>query len=350
MNVQKIAELAKTSPASVSLVLNNKWRKKVNLLVAKRVMRIVDKHAYVRNSAGRGLAMQRSFRVALCVEGSLAEHPVMGWFSFHEHFFIITAKLNDAGYAIDILQQPAQRGELSGKKRSMLQNDDATIFLAPEAFNKAHFYDDFKIQKPFLVVDADLKDPDLCYIYTDSCASTEEAISYFLANGHKRVGFIAHDKGIKPDTRFENKIRGYKKALLKYDIGFDPRLVFKKGSKNFMQLGVNGGQELFSLVDRPTAFFCTDNMHAIGLLTYLREGGIRVPEDVEIIGFGDQAVAELCEPSISYIRRPIKEMAELGVDKILKWLDEKEDFAPIQIECKEELMLRGSTRIQNTAK
>ena len=348
MNVQKIAELAKTSPASVSLVLNEKWRKKVNPLVARRIKHIAEEHAYVRNSAGRGLALQRSFRVALCVEGSLAEHPVISWLSFHEQLFIVMAKLNDAGYAIDILQQSAPSKELSGKERSMLYNDDATIFLAPEAFNKEHFYDGLKIQKPYLVVDADLKNPELCYVYTDSCASTEEAISYFLAKGHKRIGFIAHSRGIGQDMRFESKICGYKKALLKYDTGYDQRLVFKD-SKNFMQLGANGGKELLSLADRPTAFFCTENMCAIGLLSYLRENGIRVPEDMEIIGFGDQSVAELSEPGISYIRRPIKEMAELAVDKILKWVNKEEDFAPIQIECKEELVLRGSTRIQNTA-
>ena len=70
-----------------------------------------------------------------------------------------------------------------------------------------------------------------------------------------------------------------------------------------------------------------------------------MPDEVEIIGFGDQAIAELCGQGLSYIRLPNNKMANLAVDRILEWINNKEDFKPIQIECEEDIVFQGSTRL-----
>ena len=343
INVQKIAGLAKTSSTSVSLVLNDKWKKKVNPDTARRIKRVVEKHAYVCNPAAKGLATQRTMRIALCMEGLLTEHPLMGDFSFHELLSILAARLNEAGYALDIVQQKSKLKKMTNRELATIRNDDACLFLSPDALDMDLILDKIKISKPYIVIDSNLNDPELCYIYRNPSNSIGTAISYFVKAGHRRIGFLGWFVSQECGERGEEKMFGYKKALQKNNIAFDAELFFMS-SKGFMQVGIDGGEKLMSLEDKPTAFFCADNMCALGLLSYFRERGIRVPEDVEIIGFGDQAIADLCGQRLSYICLPNNEMANLAVDRILKWIDDKEEFKPIQIECKESIVFQGSTR------
>lgn len=87
-------------------------------------------------------------------------------------------------------------------------------------------------------------------------------------------------------------------------------------------------------------------MPAIGLLSCLQEKKIKVLEEMEIIGFGDKAIADLCMPLLSYIKRPIARMASGCADEILKWAEKEERFKPAQIKLKEEMVFQGTTREQ----
>ena len=101
VNIKRIAEIAGTSPASVSLVLNEKWRKKVRPDLARRIRRIARRRGYAGSPAARGLVLGRHFRVALCVGPLPAEHPVLGVFSTYELLSIISSRLNGRGYAVE---------------------------------------------------------------------------------------------------------------------------------------------------------------------------------------------------------------------------------------------------------
>ena len=328
----------------MSLVLNDKWRKKVNSATARRVLRVAEECAYVCNPAAKGLATRRSMRVALCMEGSLTEHPLIGDFSFHELLSIIAARLNEAGYALDIVQQQGRLEQMTSRELATIRNDDACLFLAPNALDRDFVSGRMKTSKPYIVIDANLDDPELCYVYQDSSSSIAAAISYFVEGGHERIGFVGRFVCAARDARTEEKLFGYRAALRQNNVAVDDELIFL-APHGIIQVGVDGGKKLMGLRERPTAFFCTDNMCALGLLSYFRGRGIRVPGEVEIIGFGDQAIADMCGQGLSYIRLPNNEMANWAVDRILEWIDGKEEFRPIQKECQEDIVFQGSTRL-----
>ena len=306
IDIKDIAKRAGTSAASVSFVLNNKWRKKVKPEIARRIKQIAERYNYMRNSTARGLAMKRRFRIALCIQGLLTEHPIMGTFSFHELLSTVTARLNKKGYALDIMQiESPFLSHLKEAENTIGQNDDAVLFLGWKEHSISDFLHRLNLSLPYVAVDANLKDKGLSYSYTDMAESTRNALSCFIGRGHRRIAFV---RGETSRERFIAKLKAYREVLRESDIEFAPELIYKDAKLPIFARGYLGGEYLLSLKEMPTAIFCSDNMCALGLISYLKERGVTIPRDVEIIGFGDRAIANLCDPPLSYVKRPIKEM------------------------------------------
>jgi len=342
IDIKTIARRARTSAASVSFVLNNKWRKRVRPEVARRIKRVAKRYNYTRSSAARGLALKRRFRIALCIQGFLTEHPIIGAFSFHELLSAVTARANRKGYALDIIQVEAPfLKNLQNAVSMSAANSDGLLFLGWTAHSIRRFLRKLKLSQPYIAVDSDLDDVSLCYAYTDMAESTGSAISYFTERGHRRIAFV---RGEASYERFSAKLKGYRDVLSRSCIAYDPRLVFNNTKLPLLARGYRAGQKLSSMRKMPGAIFCSDNMCALGLLSSLKERGVKVPRDVEIIGFGDSAIANLCIPVLSYVKRPVKEMALACIERLLKWVEKEEQFKPVQIKCKEQLLFQGTTR------
>lgn len=341
IDIKTLAGFAGTSPASVSLVLNDKWHKKVKPQVAEKVKEIARKHNYVCNSRARGLVLKRNFRIGLYLEEDLAHQPLLGTFSAHQMLSHISTKLNEYGYGLEIRQTNTFLKKDPVAQNSVLQNVDAVIFLAPKINDIGDVLSETAMSLPYVVIDADLDDNSLCYICTDMSKSSELAISYFLDQGHKTIGII---RGERYQERFIAKTNGYKKALAQAGVEFDPRLIFDNMKLPVFERGYAAGEYFFSHSQKPTALFCSDNTCALGLIGYLRQKQIKVPDDVEIIGFGDEAITEFVSPALSYVKRPIKKMAETCVDWILKWAERQEKFRPRQKTCAERIVFQGTTK------
>ena len=88
----------------VSLVLNNKWQKSIFPAITEKIRRSAKKHSIALNVAGRSLVMHRNFRIAICANSAMIDHPVMGAYSFHELLEIISEELSRLSYSIDIFR------------------------------------------------------------------------------------------------------------------------------------------------------------------------------------------------------------------------------------------------------
>lgn len=340
ISIKKIAAFAGTSTAAVSLVLNDKWHKKVRPEIAQKVIQVARRKGYVGSATARGLVMQKHFRVTVFLPEFLLGHPLLGWSSTYELLSIISAGLNAGGYALEMLGMDTALGVFRNS-RSIAQNRDAVIFLSPAPGAAKKLLAGTKIPVPYIVVDADLHDRQLSYICTDMTRSTGKAISYFL---DRRCSGIAVVRGEASTTRFHAKMWGYKKALSQAGIEFDSSLIFQRQNLGAFERGYMAGAYFAAMKKRPSVIFCTDNTCAVGVLSFLRENKIKVPEEIEIMGFGDRAMAKFAMPAISCIERPIQEMGRICVEKILTWLEKKQPFEPCQIRCEEKIVFQGTTK------
>lgn len=131
-------------------------------------------------------------------------------------------------------------------------------------------------------------------IYVDNVAAARDAVAYLLARGHRRIAMIAGRGGPR-----QPRVRGYLQALAEHGIDHDDSLFretdFVEGG------GYEAMRELLLAPTRPTAVFAANDLLAMGALIALREAGLRVPEDIAVVGFDDIPAARLVAPSLTTV-------------------------------------------------
>jgi LacI family repressor for deo operon, udp, cdd, tsx, nupC, and nupG len=153
---------------------------------------------------------------------------------------------------------------------------------------------------PPLVVAAEaLKDSTLPTIAVDHAGGAEEAVRHLVTLGHKRIAHIAG-----PDHVLSARARanGYRKALRSARVTFDEALI-QRGDFTF-ESGHKMMQVLMQLKPTPTAVFCANDEMAIGAMRAIRSAALKVPEDLSVVGFDDQEIAELFDPPLSTVHIP----------------------------------------------
>ena len=138
------------------------------------------------------------------------------------------------------------------------------------------------------------------------------ATSYLLAHGHRRIGFINGEPWMDASI---DRLAGYRQALASADIAFDPDLV--RSGDWFPESGHASLLDLFRLEAVPTAVFCASDMMALGAMQAAHDLGLRVPEDLSIIGYDDREIAGYSRPPLTTIVLPNYEMGRKAVELLL---------------------------------
>jgi LacI family transcriptional regulator len=164
-----------------------------------------------------------------------------------------------------------------------------------------------------------------------------DATQHLLQLGHRRIAAITGPRGWVAD---EERLNGYHAALASAGIVPDPKLEpesdFQKGG------GYQSALELFDMDDPPTAIFAFNDNLAIGVLKAAAERGLRVPEDVSVVGFDDSEQAAFATPPLTTVRQPLAEMGRMAVSLLLRQLDQQR-LEALRVELATKLVVRAST-------
>jgi DNA-binding LacI/PurR family transcriptional regulator len=158
-----------------------------------------------------------------------------------------------------------------------------------------------------------LEDSDLNYVGFDNLKAACSATDYLVKLGHRRIGLIVGP--YKKVGRVNKRLLGYQKALKENDIDFDPTLVV--ATEPDLMEGRQAMRQLLSLQNRPTAVFAASDRLAIGGLLAIKQAGLTVPQDMSLVGFDDVEFAAYCDPPLTTIRVPAREMGYLAVRELL---------------------------------
>ncbi len=147
-----------------------------------------------------------------------------------------------------------------------------------------------------LVVGSRPDDPRLNCIYSDSCSGSREALHHLLGLGHRRVGFGTH---AVDDSDHADRLAGYREALAAAGIPFDESLVIHAPFDRAG--GVQVVRRLAAMSPRPTAVFLADPLMAVGTLAEARRLGLRVPDDLSVVGFDDGELRHALVPHLTAV-------------------------------------------------
>jgi LacI family transcriptional regulator len=165
-----------------------------------------------------------------------------------------------------------------------------------------------------------------------ACEMTE----YLLANGHRKIGFLA---GHPSHFASGSRLRGYRAALERRGIAFDAAYV-KQGCFLF-EAGAAAARELLTMESAPTAIFASNDDMAAGVLVAAHELAVPVPGRLSVAGFDDTHVSRIVWPRLTTIHQPSYELAHAATDLLLRGF--KEEDAPKTLRLPYQLIVRDST-------
>ena len=175
-------------------------------------------------------------------------------------------------------------------------------------------------------------------VHIDNLTAAFDAVNYLYEQGHKRIGCIA---GPEEMPLCHYRLQGYVQALRRCGIMVDPQYI-ARGDFTF-EAGSKAMQQLLDLPQPPTAVFCHSDVMALGALSQAKRQGLKVPEDLSIIGFDNIDLTQFCDPPLTTIAQP---RYEIGREAMLLLLDQMQGqhvgSGSRLMDC--ELIIRGSTR------
>lgn len=329
--IKDIAEYAGVSATTVSNVIHGKSNR-VSKETVERIQKAIRELNYVPNMFARSLVSNSSRVVALINHVPTRSDATFSDATFQMVFLsTIESILRENGYYLMF-----RRVETEDELDMFLHNWNVDGMFVAGIVDKP-FYDAVaSLTIPKVMVDSYVCPADTCNVGLDDEGGEYMATKHLIEKGHRRIAFTtpAMHEGYVMKARFE----GYKRALSEYGIPYDSRLVYE--SDVDLQSCRNLADEL-AKINNLTAVVSSTDIMAAGILTRLHEIGVRVPEDISIIGFDDAAIAQITIPTLTTIRQDMVLKAATAAENMVMML-KGEQAANRRIELPAELITRNS--------
>lgn len=327
--IREIADLAGVSIATVSRVLNG--RDDVSQETRDLVQRIIRERGYTANRHARGLSAGRTGLIGVLV-------PLV----FPAYFSAILSGASEALAEQDLRVVLSPTGHEHAREVTLIDRmtrgltDGALIVLPEESSEELERLVDHGYR--FVVVDPLLPLGDRIPSVSAAHASgADQAMRHLLDLGHRRIAAITGPRGW---VATEERRRGYYSALAAGGILPDPELELESDFE--ISGGRDGAERLLSLPEPPTAIFAFNDNLAIGVVQAARARGVRVPEDLSVVGFDDIEHATIVTPELTTVRQPLAEMGRTAVSMLIRLL-ERQRFETLHLELGTRLVVREST-------
>jgi LacI family transcriptional regulator len=166
---------------------------------------------------------------------------------------------------------------------------------------------------PFISLGVGIDHPKVDMVATDDRNGAMDAVDYLIRQGHQRIGMIGGTPGMPPS---EARLTGYREALEKAKIPFDPQIVVRGDFTR--KGGTQAMRELMARTDKPTAVFCANDLMAIGAMDVARERHLAIPGDVAVVGYDDIEAASLVTPALTTVLNPAYDMGKAAGQLLLE--------------------------------
>jgi len=334
IDIYKIADEAGVSKSTVSRVINNKAGVKDS--TREKVNRVIKDLNYKPNSSAKGLASKKTNTIGLVI--SDITDPFFSMFvkgaekkAMEANYNIMLANshwmVEEELKCIQMFEEGRVDGILmiSGGSEEKLDN-----YLNNLASNNLDI----------VVIDRKIKNERIPKLNSDNLDAGYRATKYLLELGHKK---IAHIKGedIASSAASKDRVKGYKKALA--EAGIEEQIIYPGYFER--EEAYNSTKKLIQEHPEITAIFYASDMMAVGGLKALKNMGLKVPADISIISIDGLEIAALMDPPITTLAQPAYKMGYLGMEKLIKKLDEETNDSQIEDSTfKMELIERESTK------
>jgi LacI family transcriptional regulator len=331
--IKDIANVLNISAAAVSKALHNDSR--ISEKTKKAVRQVAENLNYQPNHLASALRSGKSKLVGVIVPRTNSNF-------FSSVIQSIEEVLNKKGYNIIITQSNESYKKECDSIDTLLftQVDGIIASMANETIN-LEYYEKIKTKGiPLILFDRGENDLNVDYVGIDDYESSHIIVKHLVEQGCKR---IAHIGGYKHTRIFNNRIRGYVDALQKHSLPLDKELLLE--SSLTIEDGRKKMLQLLTLKNRPDAVYVAGDYAALGAQQILNEKGINMPNEIALVGFGNEPFTSMVSPSITSINQHSEEIGEKAAEAFLIHSKEKIVTQTLnKIILNAELLIRESSK------
>ncbi len=327
----EVARRARVSVATVSYVVNNGPRP-VAEATRKRVLRTIQTLGYRPSGVAQSLRLQRTRTIGLIVPDTA-----------NPYFASLAKGVDDTVFAQGYSLLLCHSGYVAASEQAYVElllarEVDGVLYVqgTPDA---AALHRLLQCGIPTVAVDREIPDVAIDRVVVDNFGGSAQATKYLIGLGHHRVGCIARHI---PLSNAAERIRGYQETLTEAGIPFTPHYLVSGGPG--YEEGRRAMTELLGLQPRPTAVLAYPDVVAIGAIRAAHDAGLRVPEDVSVVGFDDIPVSAFIRPRLTTVAVGIWELGQRAATVLLdKVQGGGESRPPRRLVLPATLVIREST-------
>jgi DNA-binding LacI/PurR family transcriptional regulator len=328
INLKQLSQLLQLSQTTISLVLNDSpAAKSIPAHTRERVFEAARKFHYRPNYFARSLRRSRSMSV-----GVIAPDLSEGYFTLvmrgveeallRSHYFYFTA---NHYWSPELMQQYPRMLMERAVDGFLLLNTPATV----------------RTPLPVVSISAHTKTPGVSDIVLDHAKAAELALTHLHQHGHRRIALMKGPDFI-PDT--EHRWSAILQTARRLQIAVRPELcIYLEADNTSPEVAYLPMKALLERRRDFTAIFCFNDIAAMGVIRAIHDAGLRVPENISVIGFDDILSAAFQKPSLTTVRQPLREMGSKGAQMLLQMIANPETRALAETVMQPELIVREST-------
>lgn len=309
ISIAEIAQICGVSKATVSRVINNKPNG-VGEATRKRVQQAIEDFHYRPNAMARGVAVSRSRMIGVIV-------PDVSNFFFPKVIRGISDYLESRDYSVILCNSDYDPEKEAKLLMSLVDRRVDGVILCSGYSNKAFLERYRKYQVPLVLLgrtfDSSVSDAS---ITGDNVKGFYKAAEYLIRGGNRRIAYV---EGKTEISGSRQRLQGYKEALEKHKIPFDASLTLSGDYS--IAYGREAAKELLEKKITFDAVITGSDLIAIGMVSAFLDAGIRIPEDIELIGFDNIELAEVFRPALTTVSKPHYQMAQYLAEQMVKIIE-----------------------------
>ncbi|MHB1688418.1 MAG: LacI family DNA-binding transcriptional regulator [Ignavibacteriaceae bacterium] len=332
--IKDVAKMAKVSIATVSLVIHNHNR--ISQKTKDKVLEAIQTLNYHPSHSARGLVKRNSGNIGFI----LTDDHFLRTEPFYTHIFIGTEfEAHENEFYVLLTTVNSDFSANDNLPRFILErNVDGLIIAGKVPMPLIEKISEYNF--PVVFVDYQPYEKKYPCVLVDNIKGSALATNHLIEFGHKKIAFIGGDI---EHPSIKDRLNGYKSALEKAGLKINDRLIQSDEDYPGRTNGYNAAEKLFKKNNDITAIFACNDAMAVGAMQYMKDNGIRIPDDCSVIGFDDVVSDNAIEPSLSTIRVPKMEIGTEAMKLIAHLIrnsskENKKVLVPV------ELVVRKSTR------
>lgn len=333
-NLKNLADYLGLAPATVSLVLNGAAvANTISPETKKLIFAAAREFNYRPNFFARCLRTRRSLAIGVMVSEVSEGYNATVLSGIEDH-------LLQEGYFYFVVSHRFQTDLIDEYVELFLHRSVDGFIVVNTPWHK-------ELSVPVVTVSCHHQVQNVTSIVVDHHRAAEVALQHLAKLGHRDIAFIK-GQAFVPDT--EVRWKAIVEVASKLALSINPRLVTQiEDNSPLPQLGYNVTQKLLASGERPTALFAFNDICAIGAIRAFHEFGLRVPEDISVVGFDDIASAAYQNPGLTTVQQPLRKMGRMAAETVLNRIaridEETAENIPAHIVIEPELIVRGTTAL-----